>query len=395
MKKCICAILCTAMLLCLLGCSQSPVPTDVPLTSTSTSATAPQPSTQDETHQNPTAVYEAPLAAISLPLVCESAYNDSNEAIASYTRQNVSITLPDADVAEAVELDLLNRIDKTQSSADRIFAAAKADYTGQADWFSYSYSITYQPMRLDQNILSLFGAETSFDGSPLTLNNAVSVNYDLTTGTALMLRTILHEENFADALCDLIIDGLQEKKDTLFDDYASIIEAKFFTNVPVESWYFSNDGLCFYFAPYEIAPHSAGTVISEIPYDRLSGLLKDAYFPAEKTNYSGALLAQPVTDTSVLDAYSQFAEVSISSGADKLLIYTDGSVSNVKLHYRTSDSEDAVILGVAGIGPTDAILVEISIDRAVENLFIIFDSFGQTQTRKLTQNADGSLAFSE
>lgn len=393
MKSIICSILCAAMLLCLLGCSQPPVSTDTPQTSGVSIDT--QPSTSGDTQQDLVAVYEAPLAAISLPPVKELHYNDSNGVIASYTHQNVSITLPDADVAEAVELDLLNRIDKTRPAAERVFTTATADYSGQANWFPYSYSIAYQPMRLDQNVLSLFGAETSFDGTPLSLNNAISANYDLTTGTALTLRTILHEENFADALCELIISGLLAQKDTLFDDYASVIEAKFSTNVPVESWYFSNNGLCFYFAPYEIAPHSAGTVVSEIPYDKLSGLLKDAYFPAEKTAYSGVILTKTVTDTKDLESFSQFAEVSMDQPSDKLLIYSQGSVSNVRLHYTAENGSEIFILGMAGIGPKDAILAELSLDWAMENLKITFDSYGQTQTLTLTQNEDGTLAFSK
>ncbi len=391
MNRLICAVLGAAMLLCLLGCSRTPAPTD----GLSTDPTETQPSTQGSTVQDPVAIYEAPLAAIAMPMVYEHQLSDQGTAIAQYAHQNVSVTLPDADVAQAVELDLLNRIDKTRPAADRVFAAAKADYTGQASWFPYSYSITFAPTRLDQNVLSLFGEEASFDGSPRSMNNAISANYDLTTGEALSLRAILHEENYADALCDLILQGLTEQKDGLFEDYERIIRSQFSTNVPVESWYFSDSGLCFYFAPYEIAPYSVGTVVSQIPYDQLSGLLKDAYFPAEKTNYSGAILTQGVTDTSVLEGYSQFAEVSVDSQADKLLICTDGSVSNVKLHYSTGDAAEAVILAVAGMGPTDAILVEISMDHALENLSVTCDSFGQTQTLTLTQNADGSLAFSK
>jgi len=400
MKRSICLILCLCMLLCLLGCSQFPAPTNTPITAATTvpeTTTATQ-LVQTEQEQEASAVYDAPMASVALPLTVETEKNDG-KTIAYYTHQDISVTLPDADVAQAVTLDLLNRIDQTRDAAETLFETARSDYSGQDSWYPYSYAITYTPMRFDQNVLSLFGTEISFNGSPRSVHNAISANYDLTTGEPLTLRGILHEENFADALCDLILNGLTTDKDTLFSDYESIIRDKFFTNVPVDSWYFSDTGLCFYFAPYEIAAYSAGTVVSEIPYELLSGLLKDTYFPAEKLTYSGTILAQTVTDTAVLDAYAQFAEVTLGDGEQKLLITTDGSVSNVYLHYATGNAEsgvtDAVILTLPGMGPKDAILAELSADFPLENLSISFNSYGQAQTLKLVRNADGTLTFSK
>lgn len=399
MKRFICAMLVLCLLYAILGCSQTPDPTENdPIATPAATEATPVPSETASQQIGASAVYEAPMASAALPLIVEAQNDDANTPIAYYTHQDVSITLPDADVAQAVTLDLLNRIDKTRIAANAVLEAAKEDYSGQAGWYPYSYAITYQPMRLDENVLSLFGTETSFDGSPMSIHNAISVSYDLTTGEALNLRTILHEENYADALCDMILEGLKPSAESLFADYESIVRGKFSTNVTVSSWYFSSTGLCFYFAPYEIAPYSAGTIISEVPYDRLSGLLNDIYFPSEQLIYSGAVLAEKLNGT-IPEIYTQFAEVKLDAGGDKLLITTDGSVSNVQLKLNTNTPEtgvaDVAVLTLAGLGPTDAILLDADIASLTDLLSITFDSYGERQTLYLKENADGSLIFTK
>lgn len=402
MKKIIALLLCISIV-ALAACTQSPAGESTSASTASTSAQqtfSPDP-TGDDAEELPSAVYEGAMAAVSLPPILEITRGEDEKAIAYYTHQDVLITLPDADVAQAITLDLLNRIDQTRSAADKVTAAAASDYSGQSSWYPYSYTIVFQPMRLDQNVLSFFGTETSYDGGPRSVYNVLSSNYDLTTGETLSLRTIFHEKNFADTVCDLIVSGLSAYgSDVLFSDYESIIQGKFSTNVPVDSWYFTDSGLCFYFAPYEIAPFSAGVVVSEIKYEALSGLLKDEYFPSEKLSYSGSILVQAISegDTALLEQFSQFAEVSMEPGTQQLLIYTDGSVSNLRLTY-TPDPDSGVaemtVLTLAGMGPSDAILVEVSTETAVEDLSVSFESFGQLQTLSLQETDDGKLIFSK
>lgn len=404
MNRSICLFLAICFMLSLTACMQAPNPTLPSAAATGTqpeesSAATTAPSIPDSTIQEgASAVYEAPMAAISLPLLFNSLKDDQGEEIAYYAHQDVSIVLPDADVAQVVTLDLLNKIDSTASAADAVFANAKADYKAQPDWLPYSYTVTYQPMRLDENILSLFGAEISFDSSPRSVHNAISATYDLTTGEALTLRTIFHEENFADAVCDIIIQTLAPRASELFADYESIIRSTFSTNVLNDSWYFSDDGLCFYFSPYEIAPYASGTIVSEIPYEKLSGLLKDAYFPGERLSYSGALIVTPLENGEIPETLTQFAEVTVTPGSEKLLLTTDGSISNIRLHYTPnrngSTIDKTMILAAAGMGPTDAILMEIDTETA-EYISVFFESYGAAQELYLTKNSAGNWVFSK
>lgn len=401
MKRYISLLLCAALALCLCACQKAPdattAGTTIPTAPTETTGTTPTNPEQDAS-----AIYDAPMASVSMPLTIETQKAENDTTIAYYTHQDVSLTLPDADVAGAIMLDLLNRIDKTRAEAENVFTSAKADYNGQDNWYPYSYAITYQSMRLDQNVLSFFGTEGCFDGSPRSMSAGISITYDLTTGEPLSLRGILHEENYADTLCDLIIAGLKNSKsDNLFSDYESIIRAKFSTNVPVESWYFSEEGLCFYFAPYEIAAYTAGTVVSEIPYASLNGLLKDQYYPGESLEYSGALTAKQISqdDTKAMDAYSQFAEVILDPEGEQILIATDGSVSNIRVNYAIENAACGVtqstVLTLAGMGPTDAIILTMDDDALDGRITITFDSFGQAQTLTLTEESDGVLKLTK
>lgn len=397
MGRFISIILCAALVLSFIGCAKENTPTSPTTATTTNNPTEITASIPDPTPGS-AAVYESSMASVAMPLIMEIQRKDDME-IAYYTHQDISITLPDADVAQQITLDLLNRIDKTRPAAEKVLASAESNYNGQQSWYPYSYAITYTPMRLDENILSFFGAESCFDGSPRSIHNTLSVTYDLTTGETLSLKSILHEENFADALCDLIVESLRKNSDQLFADYEKLVREKFSTNVTASNWYFNKEGLCFYFAPYELAPYSAGTIIAEVPYSSLSGLMRDAYFPGEQLQTSGNIFVQTLDDFSITENYAQFARITLTQDEDKLLIATDGSVTDVRLIYNPSKPNsgvmEAVILSLAGLGPTDAILLELDAEAAAGQISIQYVTNGQTQTLTLTKDAIGEYIFTK
>ena len=403
MKKTVCLILCTCILFAVAGCSQESGATTTPtvhkVTVPAETTTPTNPTTATAPTEESSADYESPLAAISLPLILQEKTSNDGKVIARYSHQDVSITLPDADVAQIITLDMLNRIDQTAETAISIFEDAQSDYSGQADWYPYSYSINYEVSRLDENILSLSGIESVYDRNPRSVQNAISLTYDLTTGEVLVLRTIFHEENFADALCEMIINGLKDRSEELYADYENIIKSVFNTNVPIENWYFSNEGLCFYFSPYEIAPYSAGTVVSTIPYENLSGLLKDAYFPSEQLAYRGAVLVSPLRNDGIPEGLTQFAELKLDSSGERFILTSDGSISNIRIFQKNHDSNsfesEGMVFAMAGMGPSDAIILELSKNNANETISISFDSYGSTQTLHLTQDSDSTWLFTK
>lgn len=388
MKKIFTMILCCCILLSLTACGEEPAPIQDATTSSPTTQAATVPSTTatEATEPISSAVYSGALAAITMPVITETETDANGTIISYYSYPDVSVTLPDGDVAQVIELDLLNRIDSTSKAAEQIHAAAKSDYSGQDDWYNYFLDVSYTVERLDQNVLSLYGKEAAFDGSPSSATVGVSVNYDLTTGSALTLQSIMYADFSADVLSQLIVEGLSSyEESTLFQGYEDVIDQMFSTNIPVESWYFSNTGLCFYFAPYEIAPNAMGIIVSEIPYSALSGLMKDAYFPTEELVYSGSVQAEAMTgiQNETLKNYAQFGELSLGDGGQKYLLTVSGSVLNLRIHALTKDGSGNHIAGkmlyaTAGMGPTDAVIMDLPTD--CNGLYFVYESNGKPST---------------
>jgi len=190
-----------------------------------------------------------------------------------------------------------------------------------------------------------------------------SANYDLITGEVLTLSHIITPETTTDTLSNLIIDALNAQKDTQFyEGYEATITERFSGGISSEkSWYFSPEGLCFYFSPYEIAPYASGVIIAQIPYNELTGILDDSYFPAEKEKATGALFVDRY-DTDSLESYTQYSELILKESGEKLLISTDKSVYNIRINvnYKEDGSPAYTAFAAYSLTPGDAIAIQAS-----------------------------------
>ena len=330
---------------------QTTLPTEAQPTETTVQTTAPAIS-----------LYMAPMSAISLPLVEETETAEDGTVLFTYTYQNVFPMLQDPDIAKTVSLDLLNRIDSTRSSAESIRSAAIAEYSG-SNWNPYSYSVYYNPMRIDQGVLSLFGNRISYQGSAHPTYVSISATYDLVTGKVLEFKDVLTQDYSAEQLSGLICDALADNTQ-LYDDYATVVKDRFSGNsVSTENWYLSTNGLCIYFSPYDIAPHAAGSITAEIPYSQLNGILRDEFFPIERGN-SGGTVTQVPFQQAQLDQFQQFTEVILDREADAYLLCTDGQIYDVTLESGTySEKYDAftplsTVFACEALSLNDAIMVQ-------------------------------------
>ena len=368
---------------------QPHIPTDEPTilpTKQTDTSTIP---TETTVSTYPVVTFDAPLLAISAPVVAEEYRTEDGTILFTYAYQEISLILEDPQVADAVMIDYLNLIDYENSSAQGTLADAKEAYTDETDWVPYSFSMLFSPARFDQSILSLYGTQALYNGNPRATTANTAVTYDLLTGHQLELKDVLVDDFSADALCELISDALSEMESQgmLYSDYAYVISELFSTNRPVENWYFSRDGLCFFFAPYEIAPYSAGTVVAQIPYSELTALLKGPYFPAETVELSGTVCFEEfqAVDTA---QFSQFAELVMDKDGTKYLLYTDGCLQNVRI---TTGSwfdtetflEDATVFAAATLCADDALMLQFSPD-TTQGLCLIYESAGQTVYLDLT-----------
>lgn len=279
-----------------------------------------------------TPVYEN-MYSIALPVTVENYYSENMDLIYSYSYQTIYSTLQDRDVAEKIIMDFTDRIEKKRVISNEIRELAdKANQTGDLI-IPYSYEIQYNITRIDQGVFSLFGHVVQIGDTPRANSNLVSANYDMVTGDVLTVGSILYHLDTKDDLAELAAAYLEKRNDLqLFDDFRTTVKARFNRDESTdEDFYFSSNGLCFYFSPAEIAPRSNGTVIVEIPYNELTGIIGDAYFPAERTYTVGNIDIHSFTDAD-MDKYQLFPEVIADEGATKLLLTTETAVQDIRIY---------------------------------------------------------------
>lgn len=361
MKRCM-AILCVLSVIFLLcGCKKNPQSsqTSDPLESTGQGAS------QTGTSDDDIPMVQKPMYAISLPPVKEAAEAQDGTVIFNCIYQNISLVLPEPEVADQIILDFLNRTDSMTRHAEAALAAAKQAYPSESQWQPHLLQMLYTPIRFDSGILSLYGSKVSYTGGAHTGYSGASVNYDLLSGKVLRLTDIMRSQVTADTLSQLVIDALSavSKEKQLFTTYDQTVKQLFGAELSgYENWYFSQEGLCFYFDPYEIAPFSSGSIVAQIPYSQLTGILEDAYFPAEEDPFSGTLEAEIFTEAA-LNAFTQFSEIVLDENSTKILLHTDKALSDIRITTGDSSDETApssgtTVFAAYTLTPGDAIMVE-------------------------------------
>lgn len=396
MKKILFILLCTAVLLCLPACKDTDE--TVPTTTQAIAVTTSESTLPEETLPQ-VDLPHIPVAAVTLTPTTEAEILPDGTVLFEYNYPTIHLALPDGEMAETVMLDFLNRIDATGTQAQQVKEAAEEFYTGKTGWNTYFYNLTFSPMRIDAGVLSLYGMESSYSGGMHPNHNACAVNYDLTTGKALKLRHILTADASADKLTSLICSVLAQEADILFSDYALCVEDRFAGDFGAdEQWYLSDTGLCFFFSPYEIAPYNAGTIIAELPYEDLTGILLDDFFPHETVITKGTIRLQALEDLAGLNNYSNYSEITLDSGGTSVLISTNSLVYQVKVELGEWNADGTVftpystVFAANAMNRDDAIILKASLSEGLPNIRIQFTSEEMTQAYFLSlHNGNAAL----
>lgn len=394
MKPYIAFFLIFSMLLSLAACDLPLKPAEDSTTSPTEAFTPPE-STNSTTEPEPV-LPQTPLITVSLPVITESSTTDDGTVLFNYTFQNISLVTPDADVADLVIIDFLNRIDATRASAESIHSMALSAYRGQTTWTPYLCMISYTPKRIDSGVLSMFGTQASYYGSPHPETVYSALNYDLVTGTALTLGDILSEGDFIDILLQFTLEALEEQKERsyLYSGYEQTVASLFSGSSLQNSWFFSPEGLCFYFVPYEIAPYASGVITAEIPYEKLPGILKDAFFPSERDIAAGEVSVS-LFKTADLEIYSRFSEVVLTPDSDKLLLHTDETVRNLVIETGTWSSSGSFftaqhsVFAASSLSSGDAVMIETKLSHT-PTLRLQYDTDDQHVSMYIVLGADGT-----
>lgn len=400
MKKLLTIILALCLGLSLTACGSEPEPNTDPTTQpttapTGTPTTAPTEPSVPDTTEPPVieVVHDIPMTAISITEQTEVTNGKDGTPVFEYTYQNIRLVLPDPEMTMSVNLDILNRIDATRSAATDLMNDAVA----AAPQYPYSLSIIYEPQRVDTSVLSLFGRKTVYSGGS-AIHFGHGLTYDLATGKALSLADVLVSGVTADVICPLVIDVLAALPEEyyLFSDYSVTVEDRFSGDfLTDECWHLSDAGLCFTFAPYEVAPNSTGFVHAVIPYEKLTGILNDAWFPPERVTPNGVLEVLPFVEDAT--QFDQFVELHLDRMGGSYLLHSTGLIYDLVIASGfwnmdgTVFTPEQTVFSASSLVPSDAIRIQTDIPDTLPHLRITYTAAEGTITVYLSASGeDGS-----
>ena len=373
MRKIVAAFILAGLLISTAGCrKETPSQNSTGVATQPTSATTPV---------DVKPIKQISMVSVSLPLAKDSYTAADKTVIFNNVYQDMQLITSDPGVADKVIIDYLNQ---TESISDALTMQKLAEdaYKSkppEAVWNAYLSQISYMPTRIDQGVLSLFGNHTSYTGGAHGNIVGHSLNYDLISGQRLSLSDIFTSSVNPQYISALVLNALAQQEG-LFQDYEDTVTARFGNNMLQDKdWYLTNSGLCFFFSPYEIAAFAAGTISAEIPYNALTGTLKDAYFPAERESTGGCIQISPF-DKTAFDQYTQFAEVVLEKGADKILLHSDEGVYDIRLEsgFCSADGKnftvEHTVFASYALTPGDALIIESDLGADLPQLRLCYTS---------------------
>lgn len=353
------------------------------------------PETTQSTAQSVTTPQQLPMIAVAMPIVTQTQSADDGAEIFRHSYQNMNLTVTDPEVAEKIIVDFLNRIDM-QSAISSVHASAKQAYSqNSAAFVPYWTQIIYEPVRIDNSLLSLSGRYTQYSGGAHPMHTYQSATYDLVTGNTLTLADVLAENVNTDTICQLVLKALAQQKEKLYMGYETTVSELFSKSLAdIDSWCLTDYGLCFAFSPYEIGPYSSDIISAQIPYNELDSVLKDAYFPAERDIATGTVHPD-IFDEKTLNRFSQFAEILLSNEGEKIVLHTEGAVYDIRLETGSWSADGKTftpahtVFAAYTLTPGDAIMVQSSFKTDLPELQLTYKTGEKSVTQFL--NAKNGL----
>lgn len=377
MKKQIAIILALSIAIALAGCfkptANTPEPTE---TIAPTQETKPTPTA-------PTGAKESMLA-VDVGVTVQNTTAEDGTVLFQRTNQKMHLILNNAEIADKITKDFLNRLDIEQDAA-AVEAAAKAAYTGNQNWTPYFYGFTYNPQRIDQKILSFYGDRVQFTGAAHAEISRKGANYDLSTGDALTLASIMTTEASTEDFCKLVLEGLANRAegDFLREGYSEEVKQRFHADASQdESWYFTTTGLCFYFDPYEIAPYTSGVIAVDIPYEKLTGLVQPDYLPGKQASATGKVTISDFTPA-LAEKFSHTAEFVMDQEGKMYLVHTEGTVRDIRISF-TDTTGTYTVFAANSLSAGEAIMVQVK-EEAAKDLDLSYLSNDETVKFKIAK----------
>lgn len=355
MKRWLIGLLCALTLTSLWGCKRTqkePQPSETaPATgpavqnSEPTSPMQTQEATTPSSETEPTVpapVEEEPsLVALTLDTYRENDEAKDGAILFSFLYQDAVVSMPDnADAAEKINQFLADLHDAAATYAQEPRSWAQENYTKGNDWTAHYYETTFQPARLDEKIISLFGTAVEFTGGMHPETTLISYNFNSKTGKQLSLGDILTTDDMAQALYLKVLDKLEEfassqskSADLIFSEgYLDTVQEHFnLSHDSSESWYFTNKGICFYFSPYEIAPYAVGPIQVELSFEDLSGILQEDFYPLAPNFVDSFSINAAKENLVQTDSFDHVHSIPVDTEGESVALFTGSLVYNVRL----------------------------------------------------------------
>ncbi len=336
-----------------------------------------------------------PMHAISLPTHTERVLDEQGTELLYYSYPQVQLLLENKATAARILGDLHSRIETVVTAARDLETLARESLSGSEAWSAYFIEMAYTPTRLDQAVLSLFGNQSVYSGGPHPSMVTDSVTYDLQTGGALYLDQLLTAQCTPEQLYQKIIDVLAGQADNLYYDYQEVLQDRFTGDLhSLRDWYFSKSGLCFHFAPYDIAPYSSGTIVAELPYEELSGILDEKFLPAQESAATGSMYAEAYLEDDS-ERFTTIAQIPLPQGNTEVLLYSDAPVTDVRIEIGSqySDTQQyipgSVVFAADMVDIGDAIRLTADLSNPEQLYRLVYHSAGQEYSAFITYDDIG------
>lgn len=338
MKLRICALLiCASLLLAACTPVSAPAPsgTQPPSGSPSPSSSAsPSPSTGPDTAEP---VYEP--KRISLKVTFEEAeYRNSEDVLLLDCRLAMPSVVIDGDSlsSELINLKLSQKSAEFLVELDEHYGRAVSDYsTRPGSWTPYSLYRFISTGRVDSAAVSLVFTNSLYTGGAHYDSSASAVVLCPGTGAELSLSDLSPDpEGFTGFLAGALaqIAGGEEYEDKLFSDYEEQLPELIADGL----WYLSDGGLTVICNPYIISPGSSGIVDLTVPYEKLEGVMYDAYLPRERPEAEYGSLVPEIISGELPGDFSSVSFVAADDSGQYMLLTAEGAVTDVRVYCENS-----------------------------------------------------------
>lgn len=362
MKKFLLLSLCIGILLSMAACNKNEQPAPTGAT-TPTSSAQPEDPTMEPTVE-PTVppdvedpAQEQLTHAVALPKVKDSIYAEDGTELFTLSYPEFKLSLRDTAVADIITGNLKDRMGSALSSASDVKTMAQNDFANSAYWTPYFVDISFTPTRVDQAVLSLFGNRSTYSGGPHPNLGTESVTYDMKTGIVLSIVDVMESNCNGQTLTPLLLEALEPMESELFYDYDLVIQEQFTDSFSgISQWYFSRTGLCFHFSPYEIAPYSSGTIIAEVPYEKLDGILLEKYMPKKADNANGSMYGE-LYASSDDQRFTYVSDVKVDQTGMPVVLYSDAPVTNLRIEAGTWYADGSQFVATSTVFAADILSV--------------------------------------